>query len=370
MRVLVVTTVHHPEDSRVRARQIEAMLAAGWDVTYAASFSDHGLAVPDTDSLRAVDLPRARGRHRGRALLAARRLIRSRGAEHDIVILHDPELLLAAIGLPNTRVVWDVHEDTVASIELKPWLPRPVRRLAGAGVHLLERWAESHVWMLLAEESYQDKYHRTHLVVPNTVRVPAEVSPSGNGWAVYIGALTEARGATELIETGRILARSSAGRVRLRLVGAAPPSIATRLREAQGEGILQWDGFLPSREAMGVLDGAAAGLSLLHDQPNYRISMPTKVLEYMAHGVPVVTTPLPLAERIVTSTGAGLVVPFGGPAATAEAVLRLADDPELRAAMAEAGRAAAGAFDWTNRSIEFLDELSRIAGSPRDALRR
>jgi len=361
MRVLVVTTVHHPDDSRIRARQIDAMLDAGWSVTYAASFGGHGLPLPSTSGLRPLDLPRAQGRHRWGALLAARRLLRAEGPAHDLILLHDPELLVAAIGRRATPVVWDVHEDTGVSLELKPWLPRPLRRVTAAVVEWLERSAESHVELLLAEDSYQSRYRRPHLVVPNAVRVPTHVRSPGDRWAVYIGALTEARGARELVELGRSLAAREGGRTRLRLIGAAHPDIEPLIRGAHDDGALQWDGFLPSSEAMAALEGATAGVSLLHDTPNYRTSMPTKVLEYMAYGVPVVTTPLPLAAALVASTGSGVVVPFGDASAAADAVARLAGDQGMRTRMAAAGRAAAPRFDWSVQSVTFLSELRRIA---------
>ena len=61
---LVVTVVHHPEDARIRHRQIPALLAAGWDVTYVAPFTGYGLPVPApvrsaTGELRCADVPRA-----------------------------------------------------------------------------------------------------------------------------------------------------------------------------------------------------------------------------------------------------------------------------------------------------------------------
>ena len=40
---LVVTVVHNPEDSRIRRRQLAALLAAEWDVTYVAPFDAFGL---------------------------------------------------------------------------------------------------------------------------------------------------------------------------------------------------------------------------------------------------------------------------------------------------------------------------------------
>ena len=76
-----------------------------------------------------------------------------------------------------------------------------------------------------------------------------------------------------------------------------------------------------------MLDGALAGLSLLEDRPNYRHSMPTKVIEYMAHGLPVITTPLPLAADLVERSGCGIVVPFDDAEATAAAPHRAGPRP-------------------------------------------
>ncbi|HJV14035.1 MAG TPA: hypothetical protein VJ625_09095 [Propionibacteriaceae bacterium] len=37
---LVVTVVHNPEDARIRQGQINALIEAGWHVTYVAPFAD------------------------------------------------------------------------------------------------------------------------------------------------------------------------------------------------------------------------------------------------------------------------------------------------------------------------------------------
>src|SRR5690606_16009188 len=138
--VLVVTVVHHPDDARIRHRQIQALLEAGWRVTYAAPFADYGLTRPvGVPGLDPVELPRASGRHRLPALRAARRLLRERAPRHDVVLLHDPELLLALGGLSLDHVVWDVHEDTAAALEVRPWVPDPLRRPAAWAVRALER---------------------------------------------------------------------------------------------------------------------------------------------------------------------------------------------------------------------------------------
>ncbi|GAB3590548.1 glycosyltransferase family 4 protein [Angustibacter peucedani] len=366
-RALVVTVVHHPQDARIRQREIAALLAAGWQVTYAAPFSGYGLPpdVAPAPGLHPVDLPRAAGRRRVGALRAARALLAGRGPEHDVVLLHDPELLLAATGVRGLPpVVWDVHEDTAAAVSMKPWLPGPLRAPARGGVVAVERLAERRVHLLLAEHAYAERFGRQHVVVPNTVAVPDHVAPPGDDRVVYVGHLTRARGAVEMVEVARRLADVDGPRVHL--VGNADASTSALLDAAVADDVLTWHGFLPSAEAQSHLGGALAGLSLLADQPNYRGSMPTKVVEYMAHGVPVVTTPLPLAADLVRRSGSGVVVPFGDAGAVVDAVQALAADPAGRAAMGAAGyRVAAEEFDWRRLSADFVAELGRIAASGR-----
>ena len=105
---------------------------------------------------------------------------------------------------------------------------------------------------------------------------------------------------------------------------------------------MRWHGYVPNDEAMLITDGALAGLSLLQDDPNFRHSMPTKVAEYMARGVPVVTTPLPLAVDLVRAARVrvrGAVRRI--PGAAAEAVLALQQDLGLRDAMGARGHQGA-----------------------------
>lgn len=366
VRILVVTVVHHPEDSRIRHRQINALLNAGWQVTYAAPFTRYGLPVASAYiGLTQIDLPRAAGRRRMRAWRAARAVLRTHGLRHDLILIHDPELLTALPrrGLPP--VVWDVHEDTAAALSLKPWLPRPLRPVVSWTFERLERLAERRVHLILAEHAYRKRFRHEHLVVPNLNSVPAIVPPPDQPRAVYVGSITRARGAGELVEAARIVHDKTHGAMKLVLIGPAAGDVEGRLTAAVDEGILDWLGFRPSDEAMALLDGSMAGLSLLHDEPNYRVSLPTKVVEYMAHGVPVVTTPLPLARELLAETGCGVVVPFRDPEAAAEAILDLWADTDRRHRMGEAGyQAARERFDWTTHAHAFVAELQRVARNP------
>lgn len=369
MRVVVCTVVHHPADARIYYRQIRALLDAGHSVTYIAPFGESGAFVRDEKqhqpertrpALTTITIPRAVGRRRLGALRAAKAAMAARVRGADLLLVHDPELLLV---LPPRRgrppVVWDVHEDTAAALTTKAWLPGWLRPAAAAGVRFAERLAERRLHLILAENGYNARFRGTHPVVPNTTYVPDEAAPpGGRRRVVYVGWLSPDRGSAEMVALGRLL---SARGIAVELIGPADAAARAHI-EAAGDAVT-WHGFVPNADALRMTEGALAGLSLLHDEANFRHSMPTKVAEYMARGVPVITTPLPLAVELVEGADCGFVVPFGDVAAACDAVLRLDADPELRVTMGARGHdAAKRTLGWPAAAREFVAQLEAWAG--------
>jgi len=265
--------------------------------------------------------------------------------------------------LRRPPTVWDVHEDTATAIAVKGWVPRPLRRPLAAAVRAAERIAERRIHLLLAEHAYQERFRDVHPVVPNTTYVPLRPpEPPGADRVVYLGQLSRARGAAEMVEVARLLRPHG---IAVELIGDADAPVRAQLGQAQAAGLVRWYGFVPNAQALRMVDGALAGLSLLHDEPNYRHCLPTKVVEYMARGVPVVTSPTGPATDLVERHGCGFVVPFREPALAADAVLRLREDGGLRADMGRRGhRAALETLDWPVFAQTFVAQLEEWADSP------
>jgi glycosyltransferase involved in cell wall biosynthesis len=369
MRVCVCTVVHHPEDARILHRQIRALLDVGHEITYIAPF--RACNVTPWPNLTPVDVPRATGRQRLGAIRAARAALTRHSPYADLILLHDPELLLALPrrlrrGGPENRsghpvVVWDVHEDTPAALSVKGWLPGPLRPFIRPFVRGMEARAERRHGLILAEPGYLDRFSLDHPVVPNTTYVSdSPPPPPVDRRVVYVGQLSLARGTADMIALAKVLHIEG---IAVELIGSADPEVRPMLRDAQRAGFLRWYGFVPNDRALRIAEGALAGLSLLHDEPNYRHSMPTKVIEYMAHGVPVITTPIPPAVDIVQPSGSGVVVPFQDPTAALHAIRRLRDDPSLRAEMGKRGyEAARERFHWPVHAERFVGHLEAWAG--------
>jgi glycosyltransferase involved in cell wall biosynthesis len=373
--VLVMTVVHNPEDARIRRRQITALLAAGWKVTYVAPFQAFGLKVPPArpadlgrGNLRCINIARSSGRHRFRAWRAARTMLRALAHDHDLVLVHDPELVLAAAGLRLRNLIWDVHEDPAAALQVKSWMPKPLRRPVAAGWRRAERVAERQHHLLLAEHAYRQRFRQWHPVIANSVTVPKAIAPAGDDRVSYLGSVTMSRGCDTMIKVGRELRRRTDGAVTLEVIGEAADSEARQaLQDAAGAGDVRWLGFVRSEEALARVSGSLAGLCLLRDLPNYRVSLPTKIVEYSALGVPVITTPLPLASDLIRSQQIGLEVPWDDPSAVVDAVLKLRAEPGLRHRLGANGhRMALRDHDWNRLSTDFVRVMDGVAGRLRD----
>ncbi|MFH0952035.1 MAG: glycosyltransferase family 4 protein [Patescibacteria group bacterium] len=78
---------------------------------------------------------------------------------------------------------------------------------------------------------------------------------------------------------------------------------------------------------------------------------PLTLIEAMAAGLPVVTTPIGTINEIVTNEKNGLIVPPADPTKLAEAISRLLNEPTLRQSFGQAARdTVSNVFDWDKLS--------------------
>ena len=353
MRVVVATVVHHPLDARIFYRQIGAMLDAGHQVVYLAPFEND--SEPVRAGLRCRRLPRSIGRSRLGPLRIAAQLLAEETTSADLAVIHDPELTLLDRHI-DCPVVWDVHEDLAAQVADKDWIPGFLQAPARLGARLLERRAGGRFELMLAEVGYESRFDRG-TVVRNTPVVPENVAESVDQRIVYVGRVSLGRGLETMLHAMDLVDSNHT----LHLYGPVDAA-AEHLLEGLSPAVVV-HGFVDSPVALRAIEGATVGLSLLRDLPNYRGSLPTKVLEYLAHGVPVITTPLPETRDFVLESGGGIVVPFDDPGAVAEAVARMASGSFRRECAENGRRVIRDKYNWAGdaaRMVTFLEQV--VAG--------
>ena len=167
------------------------------------------------------------------------------------------------------------------------------------------------------------------------------------------------KGVHEFVEAARLLAGRSVP-ADFVIVGRTDPINPTAVidetvRQWEHEGILTWWGF---REDMATALQSASIVCM----PSYREGLPRVLIEAAACGLPIVTTDVPGCREIVDAGVNGLLVPPRDGAATAAAIARLIDDPDLRRRMGEASRAMAVAEysvgSFVRRTLSVYAEVS------------
>ena len=251
-----------------------------------------------------------------------------------MVVLHDPEMIPAGVLariLRRRPVVFDVHEDLESQIRYKEWAPwwtKPALRLLARGLY---RLAERYLTLTLAEAGYQRLFREDHPVFANYPRSEGYPEPleEGDGSAIYLGDVTLARGVADAVDA---CALSS---VPLVAIGRVDDGLEVELKStARGEVLLT--GRLPNPEALELVAKASVGLSPLKDLANYRESLPTKTLEYLAMGVPVVATDLPGTSAVLEGLDAVWLVEPGDVGAMSKAIEDAVRPDSKRAALKQA----------------------------------
>ncbi|MER0169301.1 MAG: glycosyltransferase [Nitrosomonas sp.] len=129
---------------------------------------------------------------------------------------------------------------------------------------------------------------------------------------VYLGTLDRPRRIEILFEMIAIVKRQFSD-VLLILVGDANEEthrcwLKMKASEAGIEDNLLWTGWLPMYEGWRYVRTAAVGLSPIPRGYLLDVSSPTKVLEYLALGIPVVCNDNPDQERVIRESEAGICV--------------------------------------------------------------
>lgn len=201
------------------------------------------------------------------------------------------------------------------------------------------------------------------------------LAPSGNDGrvrAVYAGLLGHVQGVGFAVDA---IAGGDPCPVDLHLYGdgAERPVLAERCRE-RGLSNVAVHGHVPFEGYLDAISSADILVATL--RPEAESAMPSKLLEYMAAGKPILFAGVGEGAEAVRSAGAGLVAPYGDAARFRESLLELVRDPAARRQMGENGRA------WVERhrvreriNEEWVDDIEnavegRLAASPMRPVRR
>ncbi|KQV36037.1 glycosyltransferase [Massilia sp. Root335] len=179
-----------------------------------------------------------------------------------------------------------------------------------------------------------------HLFDRANVEPVIDARLDGRRVVLYLGRIARSRRSDFLLDVAEQL-RARNPDVLLVIAGDAPSDdeMAWMRREIAARGLdghVLLTGWLPQRTALGYAVRAEVGLSPIPRGTLFDVSSPTKLVEYLALGIPSVANDIPDQKLVIDESGAGLCVPMEA-GTFADAVLELLNDGALAAEFALRG---------------------------------
>ena len=198
-------------------------------------------------------------------------------------------------------------------------------------------------------------------VVPNSADLRRIGAPDGEArradLVLAVARLVEKKGLDDLIAACGLLAAQGRA-ARLELVGDGPLRAELEAAANRAGVDVVFHGALPQEQVLPMYRRASVVcLPCVVTESGDRDGLPTSLLEAMALGAPVVSTPVGGIAELVLDGETGLLVPERDPDALAAAIGRLLEDPALALALAKRARAHVEARFSLEQNVSELRSL-------------
>ena len=371
IRVLHVSTAHPAQDPRIVFKQCQT-LAEHYEVFCALPH-----AIPTVaPTIRFIKLPYFR-RIIWRILLTCPLIVfRCLWLRPRLVHVYVAEFLPFAylFRLFGAVVIYEVQENLHKKMHLKT-----INR--GLLLEKLFAWfdntARRHFYFIFTEHAYLDTY--TNLVKPYRVIYNYPLLPflepfrqpyrpnSTQPSFFYIGWLSFERAFDTLIAAFAQL-KAVYPAFHVHLFGRRTftnDALAKLPYFSNVQENIHFYGYTDQRTAFPYAAGATAGLALLKPVGDYPDSYTTKLFEYMALGLPVITANFPLYRAVIEPNNCGFCVDPDQPTQIAQALLYLIKYPEEARKMGQRGRKAVEQlYNWSSEAHKLLDFYDDILRKP------
>lgn len=361
--IVMLTTVHSAVDDRILHRESRTLSEAGFSVCVIGRHTHREMI----DGVTIDPLSPASTRVQ-RLLLQWKLLRKALRTPAQLYIFHDPELFCAAFVLRalGKKVVYDAHENLPMQVLQKGWIPKPVRYLLVPFVYASE-WIGSRLLsgVIVARPNIQKRFSGVpsalvrNYPTASALRILAPVTAveERSNVAIYTGSITRTYGIRELVSAFAGLPAAE-----LWLVG--PFEDPELEQEILGQQLpnLKYLGRMPFQKALTFYASAKVGVLLLYPSPNNRHSLPIKLFEYMAAGLPVLRSNLP--ELAPLTDGCAVAVDPYDVKQIRNAFATLFSDPSMIAEMSAIGRRRAlQEFTWEAEGERLTEFCTRLLAS-------
>ena len=369
IKVCHVTSVHPSKDGRIFAKECVSLAKAGYDV-YLVAQGDSEVC----QDVTIVGCGKTTGNRICRIFGFSNKIIKKAiDLDADIYHLHDPELLLYALKLKakGKKVIFDSHENYSMQIQTKEYLPKQLLFLISFIYVKIETFVLRKINAAIIPCTFNGKnifegrvkrveYIKNYPLLNEFYDKYDEKAQKG-GYICYVGALAYGRGIFHLVKAAAM--------------AEAPLVLAGKYSSAKFGKIIHNmpeytnvddRGFVTMEEVVAIEKGATIGIctELDYGQNHIIDTFCTKVLEYMAMGLPVILCDTPYSRKVMQDYKFGICVKPDNVEEIAKAIKYIVNNPSVAAKMGEEGRRAVREhFNWDTEAKKLVNLYKDIMSS-------
>lgn len=279
---------------------------------------------------------------------------------------HDPELTYIGVKLKRKGfyVIYDVHEDLPKQILSKTYLKKWMKPLFSKLIKFREEKTSTKFnYIITATDFINNRFlsvNKNSISIKNYPILDElfnNVSWSDkNDEICYVGGLTEVRGVFEVIESLQI------SNVKFNLGGPFMTNdYKDKCMNSKGWNNVNYYGYLDRESVKTVYEKSKIGIVTLYPIINYIDALPVKLFEYMAAGIPVISSDIKLWRSIVEKNNCGLLVNPKSPKEIDNAIQTLLSDNKLAEEMGRNGKKAVEEiYNWNVEEKKLLNVYKEI----------
>lgn len=275
--------------------------------------------------------------------------------------IHDPELMPCGLLLKifGKKVIYDVHENIAEDIFDKPWIKH--QKMAYWGFNLIENLAAKNFKIILAEKSYEKRYKKLNAnftTIQNFCDIdffiPYQKKETNDSFNLfYIGILLENRSILDIIESVYQL-KQKGYNPNFHIVGELYSDLKNKITNLsyfkEIKSNIHFYGRLPLDEGYKLSSKMDIGLCIIWPMKNSIESYPTKIFEYMAVGLPILTSNFELYKSVVETENCGLCVTPKSTDLITEKLIELYENKNMREKMRKNGiLAVKNKYNWESQ---------------------
>lgn len=363
MKICHISTAHPRYDTRIFYKECVS-LSEHYENVYLIVADGFGDEIKN--KIHILDIGKPKGRQQRFLKFGKIALKKAIDIKADIYHFHDPELLRIAKKLlkTNAKVIYDAHEDLPRQILNKTYIPKILRKTISKFVENYENKISKKLsGIIVATPHIRDRFLKIN---KNTIDInnfpKLEDINFYADWdnrefdLAYIGGIFKTRGIMETLEAieGTNISLILAGNF-------SPAELEKECKQHPAWKNVDYRGFVDRKEVNEILSRVKAGMVILEATPSYIVSLPVKMFEYMAAGLPVIASDFPLWKTIVQKNNCGICIGQTKPKEIKENITNLLSDKETLKIMGKNGRKAVETeFNWQSQEEKLIEFYKNI----------